>query len=74
MHRRIGIPAIALTLSAVACSGTAPASSGTPDVDAFLKEVNEKILVLGKEAGQASWVYSTYITDDTEALNAKANQ
>jgi peptidyl-dipeptidase A len=32
------------------------------------------MLELGTAAGQAGWVYSTYITDDTEALNAKANQ
>jgi peptidyl-dipeptidase A len=40
----------------------------------FLTEANATMLRLGTEAGQASWVYSTYITQDTEALNAKANQ
>jgi peptidyl-dipeptidase A len=74
MKRRIWIPAIAMALTAAACAGTSPGAGDTPNVDAFLKEVNEKILVLGKEAGQAGWVYSTFITDDTEALNAKANQ
>ena len=29
---------------------------------------------LGVEHGQAGWVSSTYITPDTEALNARANQ
>ena len=75
MKRRVWIPAIVVALTAVACGDTAPGpGAGTPNVDAFLKEVNETMLALGKEAGQASWVYSTYITDDTEALNAKANQ
>jgi peptidyl-dipeptidase A len=32
------------------------------------------MLKLGTEAGQAGWVYSTFITDDTEALNARMNQ
>ena len=40
----------------------------------FLAEANATLLKLGIEAGQASWVYSTYITQDTEALNARANQ
>ena len=29
---------------------------------------------LGIEGGRAGWVYSTYITPDTEALNARANE
>jgi len=40
----------------------------------FLREVNDTVLKLGTEAGQAGWIYSTYITPDTEALNARANQ
>jgi peptidyl-dipeptidase A len=68
------IPAFALVLFAAACGDTAPPAPAAPDADAFLKEVNATMLALGKEAGQAAWVYSTYITDDTEALNAKANQ
>ncbi len=73
MKRTSWIPAIALALSVAACGDTAqPAAK--PDADAFLKDVNETMLALGKQAGQASWVYSTFITDDTEALNAKANQ
>ena len=74
MKRRSWIPVFALALSIAACGDAAPPASTTPDADAFLKEVNATMLALGKEAGQASWVYSTYITDDTEALNAKANQ
>ena len=32
------------------------------------------MLKLGVEAGQAGWVHSTYITPDTEALNARADR
>jgi peptidyl-dipeptidase A len=32
------------------------------------------MLRLGTASGQAAWVYSTYITPDSEALNARANQ
>jgi peptidyl-dipeptidase A len=41
---------------------------------AFLANVNETMLRLGIAAQQAGWVYSTYITTDTEALNARATQ
>jgi peptidyl-dipeptidase A len=45
-----------------------------PPVEPFLADANATLLKLGIEAGQASWVYSTYITEDTESLNARANQ
>src|SRR5262245_25174423 len=38
----------------------------------FLDEAETKLLELGVEAGQASWVQSTYITDDTDILAATA--
>ena len=47
---------------------------GTPPAAEFLAGVNDTMLKLGTDAGQAGWVYSTYITQDTEALNAKSNQ
>jgi peptidyl-dipeptidase A len=40
----------------------------------FLADVNETMLRLSVEQQQASWVSSTFITRDTEALNARANQ
>jgi peptidyl-dipeptidase A len=58
---------------AVACTSAPPAPTAA-EADAFLADVNATMLRLATEAGQASWVYSTYITQDTEALNARANQ
>jgi peptidyl-dipeptidase A len=56
----------------IGCGGT-PAA--TPDeARRFLAEVNDTMLRLGVEQQQASWVYSTFITADTEALNARATQ
>ena len=77
--------AVVVGLSAGACDvsgngGLGSASCGSrprltaADADRFLTEVNDTILKLGTESAQASWVYSTYITPDTEALNARANQ
>jgi peptidyl-dipeptidase A len=56
----------------MACNST-PAR--TPETaKAFLDEVNATMLKLGVEQQQAGWIYSTFITQDTEALNARANQ
>jgi peptidyl-dipeptidase A len=40
----------------------------------FLDDAEKKLFALGYEAGQASWIQSTYITDDTESIAAKANE
>ena len=58
---------------ATAC-GTSAAKASPEDARKFLADVNATMLKLGTETGQVSWVYSTFITQDTEALNARANQ
>jgi peptidyl-dipeptidase A len=40
----------------------------------FLEAVEARLLAASVEAGRASWVQSTYITDDTEILAAQANE
>jgi peptidyl-dipeptidase A len=59
------------------CRSTAPALApgATPDeARTFLTDANATMLKLGTASSQAAWTYSTYITPDTEALNARANQ
>src|SRR6478735_2135576 len=51
-----------------------PAAAPTEDVSAFLKEANETLLRLSNEGNQAGWVQQTYITPDTEAIGARADQ
>jgi len=54
---------------------SATTKAATPEnAKAFLDEANATLLKLGIEGGRASWVYETYITPDTEALNAKATE
>ncbi len=71
---------LALVISCALTSGCArnPSSSAagaTPaDATAFLTNVNDTVLRLGIQQAQAGWVQQTYITDDTEALAARANQ
>ena len=70
---------MATSLGALAMTGCqAPARSSTTrapgNVSAFLEEANARILRLSNEANQAGWVQQTYITQDTEALSARADE
>lgn len=63
--------------AAVARKSAAPARGKAPTVaeaKAFADEAEAKLFELSLEASRAGWVQSTYITDDTEALAAKANE
>lgn len=48
------------------------ASRATP-AETFLQSAESELLDLAVETSQADWVHATYITDDTQALAAKAN-
>jgi len=67
-------------LLAAACAGIlgCAGSSGAPptaaDAKTFLDTVNDTMKRLGVEQSRAGWVQQTFITDDTEALSARANQ
>jgi peptidyl-dipeptidase A len=52
-------------------SSTPPSAAGAK---AFLDNANATTLKLGIQQGQAGWVQQTFITDDTEAIAARANQ
>ena len=55
----------------------APSSSSAPTAagaKAFLDTANATTLKLGIQASQAGWIQQTFITDDTEAIAARANQ
>jgi peptidyl-dipeptidase A len=60
----------ALLLAASGCR-TAPT---VDEARQFLERAESELLQLSNEASQAAWVQSTYITLDTEALAAKANE
>jgi peptidyl-dipeptidase A len=72
------VPGLVLMVSllAVACGGggTTAAPKSSDDAKQFLTNVNSTMLRLGIEASQAGWVAQTYITEDTEALDARATQ
>jgi len=56
-------------------SSTGGSGSATPaDAKKFLDNANETTLKLGIAQSQAGWVQQNFITDDTEAIAARANQ
>ena len=67
--------AILLTLGTLGCARNQTAPEPTAaDAKAFLDNVNQTMLKLGVEASQGGWVQQNFITDDTDALAAHANQ
>ena len=65
-----GIPA-----TFAACRVWAPSPSpSAEDAAKFVTTANESILKLAREQQQAAWVAVTYITPDTQAITARANQ
>jgi peptidyl-dipeptidase A len=56
------------------CGRISTGGASPEEATKFLAEVNDTMLRLSIEAAQAGWVYSTFITQDTEALNARADK
>src|SRR6267378_931584 len=70
---------VAICVLAMGCAQTSSSTGGsgsaTPaDAKKFLDNANETTLKLGIAQSQAGWVQQTFITDDTEAIAARANQ
>ncbi len=66
---------VACLLGALAALASAADPKATPEqARKFIDDVEQKLLVLGVDAGRADWIKSTYITDDTEALSAKLDE
>ncbi len=80
---RLGALALCLTLLAgwtLACADTTQ-SGGSDEFPAtvegaqeFVQQAQETLLDLMVEGGRADWVQATYITEDTQALAAAANE
>jgi len=71
------VPALALVLFAavlVACQGGKEAAAPQESATDFVARVNTESMEIGKELAAAGWVQATYITPDTEFLNAKVNE
>ena len=49
-------------------------TTDTSNVTGFLADANAKLLKLINEANEAGWVLGTYITTDTQAISARADE
>jgi peptidyl-dipeptidase A len=65
-----------LPIFAVAQNPTSAASAPptVAEAQAFMDGVEADLLTSSNEANRAAWVQETFITDDTEAISAKANE
>ena len=65
---------VALCASVTALAAPPTAAPTAADADAFIAQVNQDLLRLASEGQQAQWLSVTYITDDSQALAARANE
>jgi len=76
--RRFTTAALATAaIAAAACAKQGPATAAAPtaaDAKKFLDAVNDDMLRLQIEGNQSGWVQQNFITDDTEAIEARVNQ
>jgi peptidyl-dipeptidase A len=76
--RRFSTAALAIAaIAAAACVQRGPATAAAPtaaDAKQFLDTVNDSMKRLEVEANQAGWVQQNFITNDTEAIEARVNQ
>ncbi|MDQ2901868.1 MAG: M2 family metallopeptidase, partial [Acidobacteriota bacterium] len=68
MHARIGL---AISMAILAGCGTKEKPAAAKS---FLDNAEQKLLTLSVDSSRADWVRSTFITDDTEILAAKADE
>ncbi len=66
--------AILLSCSLALLAACSPSKPTPNDARKFIDDAEQKLLVLGVDAGRADWIKSTYITDDTEAVAAKLDE
>ncbi|MGA2581437.1 MAG: M2 family metallopeptidase, partial [Bryobacteraceae bacterium] len=69
--KRILIPIAAAAVSVVLRAAGPPT---VREAQQFIEDAEVRLLALSVDGSRADWVKSTYITDDTEALAAKADE
>jgi peptidyl-dipeptidase A len=80
MSRNLSRAALALAVATLlaSCNGpkgpTPPPKLEKPAPQEFIAQVNKDLVEINKEANAAGWTQSTYITPDTEYLNAKVTE
>jgi peptidyl-dipeptidase A len=73
MRHSVHLAAVALVLLGFgACRAAAPPTGA--DLKSFLENADARLLRLSNEANQAGFTQATFITPDTEAMSARANE
>ena len=73
MRQVLKVPAVILFLASFLLA-QASNQPTTADVEKFLSDAEARLDDLSIKASRAAWVQATYITDDTEAMAAAANE
>jgi peptidyl-dipeptidase A len=63
-----------LSAAVLAQTPTSKTQSSSADIEKFLSNAESRLSNLNIKANRAGWVQETYITDDTEAISAAANE
>ena len=74
MHLKSALLAVALLPVFAVAQTSQTAAPTVAEAQAFMDKAEADLLALTNEAGRAQWVQETFITDDTEAIAAKANE
>jgi peptidyl-dipeptidase A len=75
MRSRVLKTSVLLALVAAAGCQQSSEPPGTRETaEQFIERTNQEMVELGREVSAAAWTYATYINQDTELLNAKANE
>ena len=72
---RIGAVLLAVAVASACHKSSEPTQAKTQETaDQFVARVNQEMKEVGHEVSAAGFAYATYINQDTEFLNAKANE
>jgi len=73
--RRRGVPVVALALLGWWTPASASATTPTPDeAERFLRSAEARLLELWVAQARTSWIYATYLTEDTQVVAAGADE
>ena len=72
--RRSAVAAASIAFLLISASARAAAPATPAEAKAFVEQAEARLMSLWIDAERASWVYSTFITDDTALIQAQARQ
>ncbi len=73
-QRILGFVAAVAIISAAAAAQTPAPAAAPSEAEKFMRQAEARLLDDTLKGSRAAWVQETYITDDTEAISADANE